>query len=166
MPITRITVNPPGGIAEIDPVKRPINAEMLVLMDAWGVTRPALLAAMLSGPHAPKGEPARDAMNVLIMEACDGAVPCPALVYAKLLQLDSKLRGTIKAIVEKYADQPRIEFSLPRDDSEARKTVGALFEHEAFENLPLTAAGTRIALFTVGRTLRERGVDVHFCFPA
>jgi hypothetical protein len=166
MPITRITVNPPGGIAEIDPVKRPINAEMLVLMDAWGVTRPALLAAMLSGPNAPKGEPARDAMNVLIMEACDGAVPCPALVYAKLLQLDSKLRGTIKAIVEKYADQPRIEFSLPRDDSEARRTVGALFEHEAFENLPLTAAGTRIALLTVGRTLRERGVDVHFCFAA
>jgi hypothetical protein len=166
MPITRTTVNPPGGIAEIDPVKRPINAEMLGLMDAWGVTRDALVAAMFSGPNAPKGQPARDAMTVLIMEAADGAVKCPALVYAKLLQLDSKLRGTIKAIVDKYADQPRIEFSLPRDDSEARKTVGALFEHEAFETLPLTAAGARIALFTVGRTLRERGVDVHFCFPA
>ncbi len=166
MPITRITVNPPGGIAEIDPVKRPINAEMLVLMDTWGVTRAALLEAMLSDPSAPTGQPARDAMAVLIMEAADGAVKCPALVYAKLLQLDLILRGAIKAIVEKYANQPRIEFSLPRDDSEARKTVGALFENEAFEHLPLTAAGTRIALFTVGRTLRERGVDVHFCFAA
>lgn len=166
MPITRTTVNPPGGIAEIDPVKRPINAEMLGLMDVWGVTRAALLAAMLSGPNAPTGQPARDAMDLVIMEATDGAVPCPALVYAKLLLLDSKLRGAVKAIVERYADQPRIELCLPRDDSEARKTVGALFEHEAFENLPLTAAGTRIALFTVGRTLRERGVDVHFCFPA
>lgn len=165
MPLSKYTNNPPGGITEIDPVKRPMNAEMLALMDRWGVTREELLETVMSGPLAPTAQESRDRMSVLIMEMTDGSQKVLGLVLAKLQQLDLQLRAAINRLVEKHAGQPRVEFCLPRDESEARATIAPLFEAAVYRDLPLTAKGVRIALYEAGTNLRARGVDVHFCFP-
>lgn len=165
MPLSRSTKNPPGGIAEFDPVKRPMNAEFLALMDRWGVTQKELEAAMLSDPLAPPGEFFRTALSGLIIDMIDGTQEIDVFTLEKLQQLDLHLRAAIHRLVEKHAGQSRVEFCLPRDASETKATAVPLFEAAEYRDLPVTAASIRIALLEAGTNLRARGVDVHFCFP-
>lgn len=166
MPISEFSHNPPGGIAERDPSARPSNAKFSALMDTWGVTTDALVDAMLREPGAPQGDHTKAEMARAIAEARQGGAELPALMFDKLVALNTTMLELIDALVQANAHQPVVEIILPRSEAELLATTEGLYDEDSFGPLPVTAATIRIANLAIGKRLQDAGIDVHFCFPS